>query len=127
MQDKFIFEYAVIRVVPKVEREEFVNVGLILFSKRLKTLLIKFNIPEHKIKCICAELDIEQLKLNLEAFEKICTDKSNRSPISQFEIDEKFRWITAVKSSSIQTSRPHPGYTSNIHETFDKLYHELVL
>lgn len=127
MQDKYIFEYAVIRVVPKVDREEFINVGLIIFSKRLKTLLIRFHIPEQKIKCFCTEFDIDQLKLSLEAFEKICTDKSNRSPISQFEIDEKFRWITAIKSSSLQTSRPHPGYTTNIHETFEKLYHELVL
>lgn len=127
MQDKYIFEYAVIRVVPKVDREEFINVGLIIFSKRLKTLLIRFHIPEQKIKCFCTEFDIDQLKLSLEAFEKICTDKSNRSPISQFEIDEKFRWITAMKSSSLQTSRPHPGYTTNIHETFEKLYHELVL
>ena len=127
MQDKFIFEYAVIRVVPKVDREEFINVGLIIFSKRLKKLLIRFHVPEQKIKCFCTEFDIEQLKLNLEGFELICTNKNNRSPISQFEIDEKFRWITAIKSSSIQTSRPHPGYTTNIDETFEKLYQELVL
>jgi len=127
MHDKYIFEYAVIRVVPKVDREEFINVGLILFSKRLKRLKIKFELPEQKIRCFCKDFDIDQLKLNLEAFEKICTDKTNRSPISLFEIDEKFRWITAIKSSSLQTSRPHPGYTTNIDETFDKLYHELVL
>ncbi|UYW00713.1 DUF3037 domain-containing protein [Flavobacterium agricola] len=127
MQDKYIFEYAVIRVVPKVEREEFVNVGLILFSKRLKFLKIQYQIPTHKIQCLCADFDIDQLEKNLAAFEKVCTDKTNRSPISQFEIDEKFRWITAVKSSSIQTSRPHPGYTVNINETFEALYQELVL
>jgi hypothetical protein len=127
MQDKFLYEYAIIRVVPKVDREEFINVGLIVFSKRLKALLIKYQIPEQKIKCFCTEFDIDQLKLNLEAFELVCTDKKNRSPISQLEIDEKFRWITAVKSSSIQTSRPHPGYTTDIHQTFEKLYNDLVL
>jgi len=126
MQDKFIFEYAVIRVVPKVDREEFLNVGLILFSKRLKTLKIKFEINEQKLKFLCPDLDIEQLELNLLAFEKVCTDKNNRSPISQLEIDEKFRWITAVKSSTLQTSRPHPGYTNDIEKTFTKLYQELV-
>ena len=127
MHDKVLFEYAVLRVVPKIEREEFINIGLIVFSKRLKFLKFQYQIPEEKIRCFCKEFDLDQLKLNLEAFDLVCTDKRNRSPIAQFEIDEKFRWITAVKSSSIQTSRPHPGYTTNIEDTFTKLYNELVL
>nr|WP_317631484.1 DUF3037 domain-containing protein [uncultured Flavobacterium sp.] len=127
MQDKFLYEYAVLRVVPKIEREEFVNIGLIMFCKRLKFLKIQYYIHEDKIKSFCPDFDIDQLRLNLQAFDLVCHDKNSRSPIAQFEIDEKFRWITAVKSSSIQSSRPHPGYTSNPEATFTKLYNELVL
>ena len=53
--------------------------------------------------------------------------KKNAGPIAQFEKDERFRWLTAVKSSSIQTSRPHSGFSSNLDQTFEKLYQELVL
>lgn len=127
MQDKVVYEYAVIRVVPKVEREEFINIGLILFSKRKRYIRFEYHIPELKIKSFCSEFDLIQLKENLESFAKICTGAKNGGPIAALEPDEKFRWITAVKSSSIQSSRPHPGLTNNLDDTFNKLYNELVL
>ncbi len=126
MHDKHLYEYAVIRVVPKVEREEFINVGLILYSKRQKYLRIKYHIPVEKIKSFCAEFDLEQLQINLDSFVAICEGKKNAGPIAQFEKDERFRWISAVKSSSIQTSRPHSGFSENLDQTFEKLYNELV-
>lgn len=127
MQDNVVYEYAVIRVVPKVEREEFINVGLILFSKRKRFIRFQYEIPETKIRCFCNEFDIDQLKQNLESFAKICLGAKDGGPIAQLEADEKFRWITAVKSSSIQSSRPHPGFSSDLNATFDRLYKELVL
>jgi len=127
MQDNVVYEYAVIRVVPKVEREEFINVGLILFSKRKRFIRFQYEIPETKIRCFCNEFDIDQLKQNLESFAKICSGAKDGGPIAQLEADEKFRWITAVKSSSIQSSRPHPGFSSDLNATFDRLYKELVL
>nr|WP_298001230.1 DUF3037 domain-containing protein [uncultured Flavobacterium sp.] len=126
MQDKVVYEYAVIRVVPKVEREEFINVGLILFSKRKRFIRFEYQIPEEKIRAFCKEFDLEQLKENLESFAKIVSGSKNSGPIAQMEADEKFRWITAVKSSSIQSSRPHPGFSTDLNATFDKLYEELV-
>lgn len=126
MQDKVVYEYAVIRVVPKVEREEFINVGLILFSKRKRFLRFEYQIPEEKIRCFCKEFDLFQVQQNLESFAKIVSGAKDGGPIAQLEADEKFRWITAVKSSSIQLSRPHPGFSSDLNATFDKLYEELV-
>ena len=126
MQDKVVYEYAVIRVVPKVEREEFINVGLILFSKRKRFIRFEYQIPEEKIRAFCKEFDLDQLKENLESFAKIVSGAKDGGPIAQLEADEKFRWITAVKSSSIQSSRPHPGFSSDLNATFDKLYEELV-
>ena len=127
MQDKVVYEYAVIRVVPKVEREEFINIGLILFSKRKRYIRFDYHIPEEKIRSFCNEFDLNQLKENLESFAKICSGTKDGGPIAQLEADEKFRWITAVKSSSIQSSRPHPGLSTDLDATFDKLYTELVL
>jgi hypothetical protein len=127
MQEKIVYEYAVIRVVPKVEREEFINVGLILFSKRKRYIRFQYQIPEHKIRAFCSEFDILQLQENLNSFAKICAGVKDGGPIAQLETDERFRWITAVKSSSIQSSRPHPGLSEDLDATFDKLYKELVL
>ncbi len=127
MQEKFVYEYAVIRVVPKVEREEFINVGLILFSKRKRYIRFRYHIPEEKIRCFCSEFDIQQLRENLESFQKICTGVKDGGPVALLESDERFRWITAVKSSSIQSSRPHPGLSQDLDATFEKLYKELVL
>lgn len=126
MQDKVVYEYAVIRVVPKIEREEFINVGLILFSKRKRFIRFQYQIPEKKIKCFCEEFDLTQVQENLESFAKICSGAKDGGPIAQMEADEKFRWITAVKSSSIQSSRPHPGFSSDLNQTFDRLFMELV-
>ena len=127
MHEKYLYDYAVIRVVPKVEREEFVNVGLMLLCKRQKYLRIGYQIPIEKITSFCPEFDIEQLNMNLDSFVKICGGKSDGGPIGTFAIEERFRWLTAVKSSSIQTSRPHSGFSSDLDATFEKLYAELVL
>ncbi len=127
MHEKHLYEYAVIRVVPKVEREEFINIGLLLFCKRQKYLRIDYHIVPEKIQSICAEFDINQLKENLESFVKISHGKKDGGPIGGFEISERFRWLTAVKSSSIQTSRPHSGFSADLDATFEKLYTELVL
>ncbi len=127
MHEQHLYEYAVIRVVPKVEREEFINVGLMLYCKHQKYLRIQYQIPTNKIVLFCNEFDLDQLKTNLDSFVAICEGKKNAGPIAQFEKDERFRWLTAVKSSSIQTSRPHSGFSSNLDQTFEKLYQELVL
>ena len=127
MQEQHLYDYAIIRVVPKVEREEFINIGLMLFCKRQKYLRIQYQIPSEKIQLFDAEFDIEQLKTNLDSFAKICSGKKEGGPIATFEIAERFRWLTAIKSSSIQTSRPHSGFSCNLDVTFERLYEELVL
>lgn len=127
MHEKHLYDYAVIRVVPKVEREEFINVGLMLFCKRQKYLRIQYQIPPKKIQAFCSEFDLAQLQINLEALVTICEGKIEGGSIAQFEKEERFRWITAIKSSSIQTSRPHSGFSSKLDATFERLYSELVL
>ncbi|CAM3669186.1 DUF3037 domain-containing protein [Flavobacterium gelidilacus] len=126
MHEKHLYEYAVIRVIPRVEREEFINVGLMLYCKRQKYLRIQHQIPSEKIKAFCTEFDLELLKVNLDALVNICEGKKEGGPIAQFEKDERFRWISAIKSSSIQTSRPHSGFSVDLNQTFEKLYNELV-
>ena len=127
MSEKYLYEYAVIRVVPRVEREEFLNVGLLLFCKQKKYLRMEYVIPSDKIRILCTEFDLEQLEENMFSFSKICSGSPDGGPIAQLDVAERFRWLTAVRSSSIQISRPHPGFSFELDKTFEKLYHELVL
>ncbi|WP_348811871.1 DUF3037 domain-containing protein [Flavobacterium maritimum] len=127
MQEKHLYEYAVIRVVPRVEREEFLNVGIILFCKKAKFIKVLCSMNETKLQLFAADLDLEQLHLNLQAFEKVAHGEKSGGPIGQFEIPERFRWLTAIRSSAIQTSRPHSGFCDDLDQTAQRLLEELVL
>lgn len=127
MQGKHLYEYAVIRFVPRVEREEFINVGIILFSKRAKYIKARYQVDERKIRLFSSELDMESLYTSLKVFDHICSGAKEGGPIAAMDIPERFRWLTAVRSSSIQTSRPHPGFSEDMEATFEKLFSELVL
>lgn len=127
MQGMHLYEYAVIRVLPKVEREEFINVGVILFSKKAKYIGFKYYINRERLSLFSGEIDFDLIETNMQSFEKICQGCNTGGQIATFDIPERFRWITAVKSSCIQSSRPHPGFSKNLDETLDRLFAELVL
>ncbi|MGI9652159.1 DUF3037 domain-containing protein [Chryseobacterium sp. RLHN22] len=127
MQEDKIYEYAVIRLVPKVEREEFFNIGLVMFSKKEKFIRVQFYLCPDKFKLMHSKLDYEDIIQNLESFQKIADGKKDGGPIAALEVPERFRWLTAVRSAVIQTSRPHPGKSKDLDKTFDKLFNELIL
>jgi hypothetical protein len=127
MQGKFLFEYAVIRVMPRVEREEFINVGIILFCAKQKFLKSVFSLDEKKVKAFSAEIDLEELKENLCAFERISTAAKGSGPIGQYDLASRFRWLTATRSTVVQCSKVHPGFCDDAEETLLRLHNELVL
>ena len=122
-----MYDYAVIRVVPRVEREEFINVGLIMYSKLAKYLKVRCRVNEEKLSMYPSELDLEGLYDHLHTFEKICSGHPDGGIIATFDIPDRFRWLTAVRSTSIQTSRPHAGFSGDLDATFERLFNELVL
>jgi hypothetical protein len=126
MQEDKIYEYAVIRLVPKVEREEFFNIGLILFSKREKYIRIQIHICPKKFELMECKMDLEAIHQNLENFEKVANGAKDGGEIAKLEIPERFRWLTAVRSSVVKTARPHPGKTKDLDRTFERLFNELV-
>ncbi|OAB79853.1 DUF3037 domain-containing protein [Cochleicola gelatinilyticus] len=127
MQDKVTFEYAVIRVVPKVEREEFFNVGVILFSKRKKFLGIKYKIDPKLLAAFSEDLDIQILNENLQAWQQICKGNPFGGAIGKLEISDRFRWLTACRSTIIQSSNVHPGLCSDPEKILEELYNTYVL
>lgn len=127
MQEKYLYEYAVIRFLPKVEREEFINVGVILYSKRANYIKSVYQLDEKKLGLFSSELDMDSLKDSLHAFDKICSGEKEGGPIALLELAERFRWLTAIRSTSIQTSRPRTGFTYDPEGTLHRLFAEFVL
>ncbi len=127
MQELNKYEYAVVRYVPRVEREEFINVGLAMMCKRRRWIKVGICIPEGKLCAICPDTDKALLQRQLQAFIDIAEGRRGAGPVAQYPVEERFRWISAVKSSVIQTSRPHPGLCEDLDATFERLFQELVL
>lgn len=127
MQEKHLYEYSVIRVLPVIEREEFVNVGIILFCKKANFIKVHCFLNEPKLNVFAKELDLEQIKLNLHSLEQIANGGKNGGPIALLDVPSRFRWLSAVRSSAIQLSRPHPGMCTNLEQTAQRLFEELVL
>jgi hypothetical protein len=127
MHDKHLFEFAVIRVVPRVEREEFVNVGVVVFCKRKRFLKAAFVLDPLKLHSLSPETDVVEVEENLRSFISISEGAKKGGPIAQMDPAERFRWLTAVRSTVIQTSRPHPGFGSDLDSVLSKLLSEQVL
>ena len=122
MQDKNLFEYAVIRTVPRVELEEFLNIGVVVYCRDQKFLKAKFHVNETRIKAFVPFLNMPQLNEYLTAFEQICEGHKTAGPISQLPIADRFRWLTAPRSTILQTSRVHSGLCQDANEELEKLY-----
>lgn len=126
MQGDHLFEYAVIRVVPKVEREEFINIGVILYCPAQKFLQCILELNEKKLQILCCDTDLDELKTHMQSFEKICKGGNDAGPIGKLSIAERFRWLTATRSTILQTSHVHPGLCRDAGEMLQRLHKQLV-
>lgn len=126
MQGEHLFEYAVLRVVPKVEREEFINIGVILYCSGQKFLQCIIELNEKKLQALCSDIDIDELKTHIQSFEKICKGGNDAGPIGKLSMTERFRWLTAIRSTILQTSKVHPGLCQDAREILQHLHKQLV-
>lgn len=127
MQEKRLFEYAVLRVVPRVEREEFLNVGVILYCASQGFLQTVFHMNEAKLRAFSAELDLAEIEARLQAFEQVCKGGKEGGTIGALPLASRFRWLTATRSTVVQTSKVHPGLCADPKLKLEKLLAEQVL
>lgn len=119
--DANLYEYAVIRYVPKAERGEFINIGLIMMCKRRRWLYSEVSINEARITALYPEADIPLLRHQAALFTR------SDVPGRDLPVEEVYRWLTAAKSAILRTSPSHPGIcTDTLENTFSRLFHELV-
>ena len=126
MQENYLFEYAVIRIVPRVEREEFINVGVVLYCKKPPFLEMLFSVQSGRLLSLYPQLDTDDVHAHLSAFKDICEGKAIAGPISALDTASRFRWLTAKRSTIVQSSAVHPGFCKDPLTTLQRLFNQLV-
>ena len=127
MPENHLFEYAVIRIVPRVEREEFLNVGVILYCADQKFLQARYELDEKRINAFYEGLDLNEIREYLKSLCNITLATEDSGPIGKLPIADRFRWLTATRSTVVQTSKTHPGFCTDAAEMLNQLFGQMVL
>jgi len=127
MQEKQVYEYGIIRVIPRVDRGECLNVGVILFCKRKKFLAMKYQLDRARLAVFEESLDLDEVSEYLKGWDLICQGKKAGGQIALLDWPERFRWLTAVKSTIVQSSRVHPGLCEDPEAELAHLFEQYVL
>lgn len=127
MQEQHVFEYAFIRLVPRVERAEFINVGVILFCKKKHYLKVKYHLDEKRLRALFQSVDLEDLADYLNTWDLIGSGLESGGAIATLPLAERFRWLTATRSTIIQSSPNHTGLCSDPEKVLQDLFEKYVL
>lgn len=120
------FNYGIVRVVPRVERGEFINVGIILICRARRYLAAGIELDEARLLALFPAVDLPEIKLHLEVIPKICAGGSDSGPIGQLSLQERFHWLVAPRSTIIQVSPVHSGFCFEPADTLEHLMNTLV-
>jgi hypothetical protein len=120
------YDYAVIRVVPRVEREEFVNVGIILSCPDANFLEARIELDEGRLRGLDAGLDLDSIRAHLATIPAVCAGGDTAGPIGRLSPRERFHWLVARRSTSIQTSPVHTGWCTDPAAVLSRLMDTMV-
>jgi hypothetical protein len=115
------FDYAVIRVVPRVEREEFVNAGVIISCQERDYLAALVELPQERLAALDSQADVAAIRRHLASIPVICAGGAAAGPIGRLTRRERFHWLVAPRSTMIQTSAVHTGCCADPDETLERL------
>ncbi|HEV3404350.1 MAG TPA: DUF3037 domain-containing protein [Gaiellaceae bacterium] len=121
------FSYAVYRVVPRVERGERINVGIVVFSRPLGYLAARTGLDVARLRALWPELDPEAVRPHLAALERIAAGDPDAGPIARLDETARFHWLVAPSSTIIQPSAVHTGLCGEPEQELDKLFASLVV
>ena len=120
------FSYAVYRVVPRVERGERINVGVILFSRPLDFLAVRTALDEERLAALWPDTDAAAVRIHLDALERIARGDGDAGPIAELDTTARFHWLVAPSSTIIQPSAVHTGVCDDPAAELARLFDELV-
>ena len=115
------YSYAVIRVVPRVERGEFVNVGVIIFARTQAYLEARTELDQQRLRALAPDVDLALVERHLQTFRDICQGNPRGGPVAALPPSERFHWLTAPRSTIIQTSPVHVGATRDPRVELERL------
>lgn len=121
------YDYAIVRVVPRVEREEFVNVGVIVSCPARNFLDARFAIDESRLRALYPDIDMDAVRAHTNSIRAICAGGENAGPIGRLSQRERFHWMVAPRSTIIQTSAVHTGKCENPEKLIEHLLKKMVL
>jgi hypothetical protein len=120
------FDYAVVRVVPRVERQEFLNAGVILFCLERDFLQARVAVGEARLRALWPETDVALVRQHLEAIPRICAGGPDGGPIARLSLRERFHWLVAPRSTILQVSPVHSGLSESPERTLEELFRKMV-
>ena len=120
------YDYAVIRVVPRVERQEFVNAGVILWCQERDLLEARVELDEARVRMLDASVDLDAVRRHLASISIICAGGGDAGPIGKLSKRERFDWLVAPRSTIIQTSAVHSGRCNDVKATLERLLDTMV-
>ena len=126
MLEQSSYEYAIVRVVPRVEREEFVNAGVIVYSRVLRFLGARIKFDSDRLKTIFPNIDLQEVEQHLSMIPRICEGGAGAGAIGELPQHERFHWLVAPRSTMIQTSPCHSGLSENPAAVLANLFDRLV-
>jgi hypothetical protein len=115
------FDYALLRVVPRVERQEFINAGVVVYCPEKRYLAARIRFDGARLKALWPEADLVLVEKHLEAVERICAGDEAAGPIAQLSQRERFHWLTSPRSTIIQPSPVHTGVCDETGDLLDRL------
>jgi hypothetical protein len=121
------FDYAIVRVVPRVERQEFINAGVIVFCLEKRYLDARIHLNEARLKALWPDVDIALVREHLSAIPRICAGDASAGPIANLSQRERFHWLVAARSTIIQTSPTHIGLCEGTEDLLDRLEKQFLL
>ena len=120
------FSYAVYRVVPRVERGERINAGVVVFCRPLMYLGAKTFVDEQRLRALWPDVDVDAVRAHLHAIERIAAGEDDAGPIARLDLTERFHWLVAPSSTIIQPSEVHTGLCADPARQLEHLFAELV-
>lgn len=126
MRDHSSYDYAIVRVVPRVEREEFVNVGVIVSCPKKEFLEARIELDPRRLQALDPDIDIEAIQTHLASFPAICAGGNQGGTIGRLSRRERFDWLVAPRSTIIQTSKVHTGRCTDPATLLEHLLNTMV-
>jgi hypothetical protein len=120
------FQYAIVRVVPRVERGEFVNAGVVLFCRQRDFLAARIALDDERLAALSPAVDVAEVRSHLDALVRVAAGDPEGGPVAQLEQSERFHWLVAPSSTVIQASPVHTGLCEDPQDTLARLVEKLV-